>query len=151
MISCGHLIELPAKKKALTDGFGMLTRDLGVIASPLPTRCWQHHAVLQSGPAQLTAGQHTVPCKQPPARAHLPAQCSGQKAAKGRGSPGFPRSAVSDPAQPRHLLASQWHPVASKNGVTDGLFRMVPIRRVPGTGLSSGQTGWEHRSDQMQL
>lgn len=59
VISYGHLIKLPAKKEVLTDGLGMLARDLGVIARPLPTRCWQRRAMLQSGPARLTLSWST--------------------------------------------------------------------------------------------
>lgn len=64
MISYGNLIKLPAKKEALTDGLGTLTGDLGVIARPLPTRCWQRCAMLQSGPARLTLSWSTRSCLQ---------------------------------------------------------------------------------------
>lgn len=59
VISHGHLIKLPSKKEAVTDGLGMLAGDLGVITSPLPTRCWQRRAMLQSGPARLTLSWST--------------------------------------------------------------------------------------------
>ena len=59
VIAHGHLIKLPAKKEAFTDGLGTLTRDLRVITSPLPRCCWQCCAVLRSGPAGLTLGWST--------------------------------------------------------------------------------------------
>lgn len=129
VISHGHLINLPAKKEAFTMG---LARSPGISESS-PALCphTAGSAMPCSGLDLLgchAAGQHTAPCKQTPARAHLPALGSGKRATKDRGSPGFRCPAISDPSYP--VISWLLSDTSWAARTASWIFRMVSVGTV---------------------